>query len=355
MNRRLDKFISLLVSDSCGAAILVCPENIRYLTGYTGEGCVFVDAAGAVIITDFRYTEQAGRQAPDCVCLMTTLEMDQAATLADLIASHGCGCVAFEDDRVTVRQKAAWGKAMPAVDFVPLNGLPETLRMIKDDDEIACIVRASEIACKAIENVLSMIRPGVSEREVQLALDYEMLRSGSEALAFDTIACAGKNGALPHATPSDYRIQNGDFITLDFGAQVNGYKTDMTRTFAVGRPSEEMTRVYETVLEAQARALDMIAPGVCCRDVDLCAREFIDEKYPGAFGHSLGHSVGLFIHEAPSFSRRCDTLLQPGHVLTVEPGIYLPGKFGCRIEDTIVIKEDGYIDLITVPRELTVL
>jgi Xaa-Pro aminopeptidase len=182
-----------------------------------------------------------------------------------------------------------------------------------------------------------------------------MLRLGSEREAFSTIACAGVNGSLPHAVPSEHVLEEGELLTLDFGAQVNGYKTDMTRTVAIGKVSEELQQVYEAVLTAQQMALDAVRAGALCREVDKTARDYLDARYPGAFGHGLGHSVGLFIHEQPQFSARSEGALVAGNVMTVEPGVYLPGKGGCRIEDSVIVMENGYENLITAPKALIVL
>jgi len=182
-----------------------------------------------------------------------------------------------------------------------------------------------------------------------------MLRRGSEGIAFGTIAASGPNGSLPHAVPGMREIQNGDLLTLDFGAKVGGYCCDMTRTIGFGNVSDELKDIYNAVLEAQLIALDKIKPGAICRDIDAAARDYLDAKYPGAFGHGLGHGVGLVVHEAPRFSKLDETPLVPGHVVTVEPGVYIPGLGGVRIEDMALLTEDGYIDPITAPKQLILL
>ena len=192
----------------------------------------------------------------------------------------------------------------------------------------------------------------MTEREVAIALNYEMLKLGSEGEAFDTIACAGQNGSLPHAVPGEHRLQNGEFLTLDFGATYNGYCSDMTRTVGIGKVDRPLRDIYQTVLEAHEMALGAVRPGVVCEKIDKVARDFIDARYPGAFGHALGHGVGLYIHEQPRLGRGDGTVLQPGHVVTIEPGIYISGLGGCRIEDMAILTSDGSIDPIDAPKQL---
>ena len=192
----------------------------------------------------------------------------------------------------------------------------------------------------------------MTEKELATELDYLMLRGGAERTGFDTIACAGANGSLPHAIPSDYRLREGELITFDFGAVVDGYTSDMTRTVALGKVSDELRAIYDTVLTAQQMALEAIRPGVACNAIDKIARDYIDARYPGAFGHALGHGVGLYIHEQPRLGKGDGTVLQPGHVVTIEPGIYISGLGGCRIEDMAILTSDGYIDPIDAPKQL---
>jgi len=241
------------------------------------------------------------------------------------------------------------------VEYPALGGIPERLRRIKDAEELAHIRRASFIACRAFDEMLSVICAGMTEKEIAIELNNRMLRLGSERPAFETIACAGVNGSLPHATPSEHVLAEGELLTLDFGAQVSGYKTDMTRTVAIGQISADLRAVYDAVLTAQQMALEAVREGALCREVDAVARDYLDARYPGAFGHGLGHSVGLFIHEQPQFSAKSEDALAAGNVMTVEPGLYLPGIGGCRIEDSVIVTADGYENLITAPKQLIVL
>lgn len=337
------------------AALIHRPENMRWLTGYTGEGAVFVSDSRQVIITDFRYIEQAGRQAPECRVERTDAARRESAVVKALADEEALTELFVETDYLTYDQVEALKQALPSVALKPLKELPQKLRMIKGPEEIECICRASEISCKAFENLLGKIHAGMTEKQVQILLDFEMLQLGSEMNAFDTIAAAGVNGSLPHAVPSDHVIAEGELLTLDFGAKVGGYCTDMTRTIGFGRVSDELRAVYDGVLTAQLRALEAVKPGAVCGDIDAIARSYLDERWPGAFGHSLGHGVGLFIHEQPRVAKGSETVLCPGHVVTVEPGVYIPGLGGCRIEDTVILTEDGKIDPITAPKELILL
>lgn len=354
MTQRGEKFCRMLAEKGMDAAWVSRPENVRYLTGYTGEGALLVLDGDMTILTDFRYVEQAAIQAPGCACARTSREDNLYAVLSRLVARRKIARLGCEMDVLTVSAFEAARAAMPGVEFAAVDGLVESLRAIKDAGEIECIKRAARIACTAFENLLGWVRPGMTERQIQRRLDYDMLELGSEQSAFSTIACAGPNGSLPHAVPSDRPVQNGELLTLDFGAQVNGYKCDMTRTIGFGKLSDKLVKIYDTVLQAQSVALAAIRPGASCREVDRVARELIDARYPGAFGHSLGHSVGLFIHETPSFSTTSADTLRAGHVMTVEPGVYIAGFAGCRIEDMAIITGDGYVNPITAPKNLII-
>ena len=345
----LDAFLERMGAD---AALIHRPENMRYLSGFAGEGCLFISRAVQAIVTDFRYVEAAGRQAPRWGVERTTAERRETAAVLELVKSTGAKTLCVETDYLTHDDYVKLSEALEGIELLPLKGLPEALRQIKDADEIACIREASRIASQAFVNILPRLHPGMTEIEAKIELEFEMLRLGSEGPAFDTISAAGVNGSLPHAVPSGYVIQPGDLLTLDFGATYKGYLSDITRTVAFGKVSSELRSIYDTVLRAQTAALDLIGPGVKCSDVDRAARDVTEARYPGAFGHSTGHGVGLFIHESPRVSTTDDTALRPGHVVTVEPGVYLPGIGGCRIEDTVIITEDGFINAMSAPKQL---
>ncbi len=345
----LDAFLSALRAD---AALIHRPENMRWLAGYTGEGCLFVAKDFRAVLTDFRYFEQTRREAPDWTLVEISGERKYPARIAGLVAEHGCRHIRVETDYLTFDAYRALEEALPGVELVPMEGVPEKLREIKDEAELASIRRAAAIASDAFMNILPRLHVGMTEKQAKRLLEFEMLELGSEGVAFDTIAAAGPNGALPHATPSDRPIQSGELLTLDFGATVNGYRSDMTRTVGFGRIGGELRQVYETVRMAQQLGLDALAPGKACGDVDKVARDYIEARYPGAFGHSLGHGVGLYIHEQPRLATGDTVVLKAGNVVTVEPGVYIPGLGGCRIEDTVIVTADGVINTIAAPKHL---
>lgn len=349
---RFEVFLKALPGN---AALIHRPDNMRWLAGYSGEGCLFVSDKVKVIITDFRYVEQAAKQAPDWTCIRTG-GSNSGASEADIIKNlcdeHNISRLCVETDFVTYDAYMALQNKLTAVELFSLNQLAQKLRKVKDDYEIECIRKAATIADDAFKNLLTMVHAGMTEKQVARMLEDEMLRLGSEHAAFPTISASGPNGSLPHAIPSDRAIEEGDLLTLDFGARVNGYVSDMTRTIGFGKISPELRELYERVKTAQQMALDAIRPGMRCSDVDKIARDYLEERYPGAFGHSLGHGVGLQVHEYPRLSTASDDVLAVGNAVTVEPGVYIPGLGGCRIEDTVIVTEDGCLNTMTATKEL---
>ncbi len=353
---RLEKMFSLAGIGPDEGILIHKPSNIFYLSGYTGEGLLALGHGFQAIVTDFRYTEQAEKQAPGFQVLMVEKGVSHAALAAKVFSEHGIKAVRFEDDEVTVRSFEGLRKDIPGVEFLPLNRAPEKARRIKDENELRLIEEACDISCRALDAVLGRIRPGMTEKQLQIMLDYQMLELGADSLAFNTIVASGVNGSLPHAIPSDKKIEQGEMITLDFGAKKGGYCADMTRTLALGRPSPEMKKIYDTVLLAQETCESMLAPGKVCSEIDAEARRIIDGAgYAGRFGHGLGHSVGIDIHEEPRLSQLCSDLLEPGHTITVEPGIYVPGLGGVRIENTCAVTENGGRTLVHAQKALLIL
>ena len=347
--KHLEAFLNAMQAD---AALVHRPENLRWLAGYTGEGCLFICPEAHVILTDFRYLEQVRMQAPDWGLVQVSRDAQYPALIAEQANLHRAKRILVETDYLTYDDYQAIAAALPGVELMPMAGLPEKLREIKDAAEVESIQRAAAIASDAFMNILPSIHAGMTERQVQRVLEFEMLELGSEGVAFETIAASGPNGALPHARPSDRVIENGELLTLDFGATVNGYRSDMTRTVGFGKITGQLRQIYETVRMAQQLGLDALAVGKACGDVDKVARDYIDARFPGSFGHSLGHGVGLYIHEQPRVSSGNTAVLQPGHVVTVEPGVYIPGLGGCRIEDTVIMTADGVINTIAAPKHL---
>ncbi|MBR1584614.1 MAG: aminopeptidase P family protein [Clostridia bacterium] len=356
MNQRMEKLLKTAGLGTDEAILIHKPSNMYYLSGYTGEGIIAAGNGFQAIITDFRYTEQAERQAPGFDVLMIEKGVSHEALAGRLFAQHGVKTVRYEDDEVTVRAFAAIQKAIPNVAFASLGNAPETIRRIKDQHELDCIEEACNISCRAFDQLLGFIKPGMTEKQLQIKLDFLMLELGGEGLAFNTIVASGVNGSLPHAIPSDKKVEMGEMITFDFGAKKGGYCADMTRTIALGQPSPEMKKIYDTVLFAQETCEAALAPGKVCKEIDAMARKIIDDAgYAGRFGHGLGHSVGIDIHENPRLSQLCEDLLEVNQTITVEPGIYVPGLGGVRIENTCAITENGGRTLVHAQKALLIL
>jgi Xaa-Pro aminopeptidase len=327
--------------------------NLRYLSGFTGSSAyLLVTAQEAWLLTDFRYVEQAEAEAG-------TFEVRQherpyLKTVAALVNEAGLKRIGFEADKVPVRMWQEWREALPAVEWVDTGGLVEDLRVIKTPAEVEAIRRAAAVADRALEALLPRLA-GSTEAEWARALETAMREAGADRLAFPTIVASGPRGSLPHAQPTDRTILPGDLVTIDFGATVDGYNSDETVTVVVGTPREARQReIFEIVRAAQAAGLAAVRPGVYASRVDEAARSVIrDAGYGPAFGHSTGHGVGLEVHEAPTLAGQpaVDRMLEPGMVVTVEPGIYLPGWGGVRLEDTVVVTETGYERLTRFPKE----
>ncbi len=340
------------------AVVVHDPSNMFYLTeGYTGEGTVYISEASRVIVTDFRYTEQAERQAPGFRVKMIGKGRGHNQILAELAKAEGITEVRAETNYLPVDDFEALRGAMgEEISCAPLNKAPQKLREIKTPAEIVAIRKACDITSEAFSAILPKIEPGMTEKELQIELDFTMFRLGADELAFDTIIASGENGSLPHAIPGQRTLKTGDMITMDFGAKVGKYCSDMTRTVALGQPSDEMRKVYETVLRAQSMCEDALMAGKTGVEIDKLARDYIDARgYEGRFGHGLGHSVGIDIHENPNLNSRANDILKAGVVITVEPGIYLPGVGGVRIENTCLVKENGCVPLTTADKQLIVL
>lgn len=339
------------------AALIFSEENRRYFTGFdASDGLLVVTAYGSLFFTDSRYTEAAART------IGKEYVHDSANLYADLTAlftENGISTLAIENDRLTLAEYEKLRSKMPEFEFNPtglLSSLIEDLRIRKSPEELDKIRQAQAVTEQAFDHILGFIRPGLTEKEVALELDHFMLSHGADALSFDTIAVAGANGSMPHGVPGSTVIGMGDFITMDFGAVTDGYHSDMTRTVAVGQPTEKQISVYNTVLEAQTACLAVLKEGVTCFDADKAARDVIRlAGYGDNFGHGTGHGVGIEIHEAPNLNTRSKQTLAAGHVVTAEPGIYIPGEFGVRIEDMVFITETGCENLTHCPKELIIL
>ncbi len=352
----LSNFREALAGAGFDAAIVSEKTNQRYLSGFDfDDGLVLVTTKQSYLITDFRYIEAAKAQASAELTVLTH-EGGVLVTVAGLLADHACRKVAIEEDALSCASFARWKELLSDVELLTgASAILGDLRLLKDEEELQTIARAQAITDAAFSHIVNWIKPEMTEIEVALEIEFFMRRNGAEAIAFDTIAVSGTNSSRPHGVPRREKLEKG-FLTMDFGARVDGYCSDMTRTVVLGKADAEIKKLYHTVLSAQLAALDAAAEGVSCRELDRVARDIIDAgEYRGTFGHSLGHGVGMFIHEAPRLSSAAkpESVLRRGHVVTVEPGIYLEGRYGCRIEDMICVKHDGTIYNFTKsPKEL---
>lgn len=339
------------------ALLLLSPVNRRYATNFpSSAGAVLVTEQATYFITDNRYIEAAHQQVTDAVVVESSPKKHQNDWLREFLSSHNIQRLGFEEHWVSYTAFEQLQTTFPALTLVPAQALLWQLRMVKRPEELVCMRQAQAIAETAFEQVLPLIRPGVTEREIAAELSYQMLRLGSDGNSFDPIVVAGKKSSMPHGVPGDEPIRPGDFITMDFGCLKNGYCSDMTRTVAVGCVSEEMRLVYDTVLRAQEAGIAIARAGIEGRLVHAAGETVIETAgYGGCFGHGFGHSLGLEIHEPPNFSPGETRPIPAGAVLSVEPGIYLPGRFGVRIEDVVHITENGCENLTHTPKSLLVL
>jgi Xaa-Pro aminopeptidase len=330
--------------------------NVHYLTGYTGSnGLALVGEDVRVFVTDFRYLEQAAEEVDPSFDRVLAPSTELLEAVGGTLGSGGMR-LGFEGDHLSVHQHAALREHLPGrVELVPSAGLVESLREVKDAEEIAAIKAATALADASFERLLRDGLVGRTEREVVVALEYDMVQRGANRPGFDTIVAAGGHGARPHAAPRDVEIHAGELVVIDWGAQLDGYRSDCTRTIAAGDPGQAARDAYELVLEAQLAGVEAVRAGRSGREVDAVARDVIEAGGRGdQFGHGLGHGVGLDIHEGPRLSQRSDAPLRAGNVVTVEPGVYVPGEFGVRIEDLVVVTEDGCEILTSIPKRLIV-
>jgi Xaa-Pro aminopeptidase len=350
MRGRGDRLEALLGERELDRLLVTDLTNVQYLTGFTGTNGACVCGPGVrLFFTDFRYTERAATEVEGWEPI--TVEGDWLGAIAARLE----GRAGFEDDQMSVRVlEKLRGKLADGVEAVAAGGLVERLRRVKDAEELAAIAAASELADEVWKWSVERGLAGRPEREVARTAEARIRELGGDP-SFPAIVAAGPNGALPHAEPGEREIGRGELVVFDMGAKLDGYCSDGTRTYATGDPGEEGRAVYEVVLAAQLAALAAIEAGVDGEAVDTVARKLIDEAGHGdRFGHGLGHGVGLEVHEGPRLSLRSDDVLAPGEVVTVEPGVYLPGKLGVRIEDLVVVTESGYTNLSALPKDLQI-
>jgi Xaa-Pro aminopeptidase len=327
-----------IAESGADAALITAPANVRYLSGLvSSNAAILLPAEGAgVLATDSRYAEAAERDCPD---IEIATERNLGPALAALAAERGYAVLAFEAQEMTVERHTALAETAGGPRLVPLGHVIEDLRMVKDDAEIALLARACAITDGAFAHILGEIVQGRTERDLAVLLERAMIDLGAEASAFDTIVASGPNGAIPHHSPGDRAFEAGDLITIDCGARYLGYHADMTRTVALGQPAGWQREIYDLVAQAQLAGVAAAVPGAAVGDVDAAARDIIDAAGHGDhFGHGLGHGVGLEVHESPLMARGRTGRLVDRVPVTVEPGVYLPGKGGVRIEDTLVVR-----------------
>ncbi|MBE6837492.1 MAG: aminopeptidase P family protein [Ruminococcus sp.] len=341
------------ISSFTDCALISSDVNRRYFTGMkSSAGTLLVFEDKAYLIIDFRYIEKARKSAKNCEVVLQNKLYEQ---ISELMNKHNAKKLSVEAENITISQLENLKKRLSCeIDASDeLSEAIKSVRVCKREEEIENIIKAQRIAEKGFEYMLDFVKEGKTEREIQLELDFFMLRNGAEALSFDTIALSGKNTSLPHGVPTDKKVKNGEFVLLDFGAVVNGWHSDMTRTFCVGEPTGKMEKIYNIVLDAQMKALSYVKAGISGDELDKIARDVIGNAGFGEFfGHSLGHGVGMEIHEAPTASPSCKNILEEGMIVTVEPGIYLPDEFGVRIEDFVVVTKDGCKNLTLSPKNL---
>ena len=352
---KLLQFQKALGAAGIPAALVTSGTNHFYLTDFFASAAMVVTPQEAWYFTDFRTMEAARSHFADSNVHLTRADQGFQRVVAELAAELGFKSLAMENNTLTVSQYRAWQKALPCP-LADLDGMLENLRHVKLPQEVQRIIQAQRIVETSLEELLPLIRPGVSEQELVAELVYRFYRNGAEGLAFPVIILSGPNSSLPHGFPGNRKLCMGDFVTLDIGVKIGGYCSDMTRTFALGHATQEMRQVYDLVLKAQLAGIAAIAPGKTGEETDKAARDIIDATgYAGTFGHGLGHSVGLVCHDGLRAAQGSRDVFQTGNVITMEPGIYLPGRFGVRIEDMVWLSEEGTVNLTEFPKELRIL
>lgn len=354
MMKRVNKLREVMKKNNLDSFLVTSPYNLRYLTNFTGTtGLAIITMKKAIFVTDFRYTEQAAIQAQGYEIVKNSGPIFEEVVA--IFENEQVENSAFEEMHVSFAEYSLLEELAPC-ELVPVAGMIEELREVKDEEEIAIIEKACEIADAGFNYILTVIKPGMTEIEVANQLDFYMRSLGASGVSFETIVASGVRSAMPHGVASEKKIEVGDFITLDFGCYYQGYVSDMTRTFAMGEPDAKLKEIHQIVLDAQQKVLDEAKPGLTGIQLDAIARDYIASfGYGEAFGHSTGHGIGLEIHEGPNVSFRSDKQFVVGNVITDEPGIYLPGLGGVRIEDDLLITEKGNRLLTHSPKELIIL
>ena len=354
MEKRIEKLRAVMKEEKLEAFLVTSPYNLRYVTGFTGTtGLAVITLEKAYFVTDFRYTEQAATQCQGYTIVQNVGPIYDE--VAQIVSQDQLANLAFEEVHVSFATYETLADLVET-ELVPVAGLIEGLREVKEPEEIATIRQACAISDKAFTYILDYIKVGMTEIQVANELDFYMRSLGATSVSFETIVASGLRSAMPHGVASDKVIEAGDMITLDFGCYYNGYVSDMTRTFAIGDPGEELKALHALVLEAQLKVTAAAKPGMTGVELDAVARDhFAAHNHAEAFGHSTGHGIGLEVHEGPNVSRLATKKFVPGNVITNEPGLYYPAIGGIRIEDDLLVTADGVEVLTTSPRELIIL
>lgn len=346
------KMDNLFKEKGVAAVLITDPFNMRYISGFRGEGILYISGKQNVLITDSRYTEAAEKES-DFEVMEENRDNKRAAILKRCIEQDEAEVLGYEDCSMLCYEFAVFSSELPVKQWVPMGQSVNDLRQIKTSEELEYLRKAESIGDAAFNAILNFLKPGLTELEVAAQLEYEMKRHGAEGFSFDSIIASGLHSSMPHAIPDDKKLESGDFVTMDFGCLYKGYCSDMTRTVVIGKANDKQKEIYDIVLKAQEAALGIIKAGLKGCEVDKVARDVITEAgYGNCFGHGLGHSVGLFIHEEPRLSPADQTVLQVNMIETVEPGIYVPGFGGVRIEDMVVVTKDGCENLTHSPKNL---
>lgn len=355
MSKRYDKVKKILMDQGLDALLLTSPINIRYFSNFTGEAYLLLSPVACILFTDFRYTIQASMQCNPIVRIQEIQRGNQFNLLNSIIDEYGFHTIGYEDAYMSCAEFTQLQAAIKHL-FVPFSNAVNQIRQVKDAEEIELLQKAQVISEQSFQDVLPFVKPGVSELDIATELLYRIRKNGGEGPSFDPIIASGPNGALCHAIPTQRKLQNGDLVVMDFGSLWNGYCSDMTRTIAIGNVEPELKKIYDIVLSANLLALDALKPGITGKSLDNIARSYIEENgYGPFFGHSLGHGFGLEIHESPTAGPTSQDILLPGMTVTIEPGIYLEGKGGVRIEDCCVLTENGKLNFASTKKELLII
>ena len=352
---RVEKLRSAMKKEKIDGFLVTSPYNLRYLTNFTGTtGLAVITLDKAYFVTDFRYTEQAAKQAQGYEIVKNVGPIfDEVAKLCQKEEIQSLG---FEEAFISFAQYGQLEDLLEETALIPISGMIEELREIKDENEVKIVRKACEIADRGIEHIWNTIKPGMTEIDVANQLDFYMRSLGATSVSFDTIVASGLRSAMPHGVASEKIIEKGELITIDFGCYYDGYVSDETRTFAIGDPGQKLKDIYQIVLEANLKVIEEAKPGMSGIELDAIARDHIASfGYGEAFGHSTGHGIGLEIHEGPNVSFRAEKRFVPGNIITDEPGIYLPGIGGVRIEDDLLVTSTGNEVLTKATKEFMIL